>query len=114
MLDGQGGRPADFEALVVALQDRKFASPIAWGPGFSKVDSTNSSVFTPIDPYEQATKNPPKRSKSCRFEFEAPPKELPDRPASIVTVDCPVDRVKLTWVKTRPEPEALWVWEIER
>ena len=115
-LDKEGALPVDFAALEVALKDRNFVSPTQWRPGFSQIQASEPNAFTPTQPYENASgaKPQPSRSKPSRFEFEAPKKGEEKQPSKVLAVDVPNDRSKVVWFKTRPEPEAPWVWDISR
>lgn len=115
-LDKEGVLPVDFAALEVALKDRNFVSPTQWRPGFSQIQASEPNAFTPTQPYENASgaKPLPNRSKPPHFEFEAPKKGEEKQPPSVLAMDVPNDRSKVVWFKTRPEPEAPWVWDISR
>ncbi len=115
-LDRDGALPTDFAALTVALKDRNFVSPSEWRSGFSQIRASDTSAFTPTDPYESSggAKPTSTRSKPSHFEFEIPKKGQESDPPSILAVDIPGERMKVVWIKTRPEPEAPWVWDISR
>ncbi len=115
-LDKEGALPVDFAALEVALKDRNFVSPTQWRPGFSQIQASEPNVFTPTLPYENASgaKPLPNRSKPPRFELEEPKKGEEKQPPSVLAIDVSNDRSKVVWFKTRPEPEAPWVWDISR
>ena len=115
-LDKEGALPVDFAALEVALKDRNFVSPSQWRPGFSRIQAIEPNTFTPTQPYENAAgaKPQPTRSKPPRFEFDTPKKGEEKQPPSVLTVDLLNERSKIIWFKTRPEPEAPWVWDIGR
>ena len=115
-LDKEGALPVDFAALEVALKDRNFVSPTQWRPGFSQIQASEPNTFTPTQPYENASgaKPLPNRSKPPRFEFEEPKKGEEKQPPSVLAIDVSNNRSKVVWFKTRPEPEAPWVWDISR
>ncbi len=115
-LDNEGALPVNFAALEVELKDRDFVSPTQWRPGFSQIRASEPNTFTPIQPYEKAAgvKPTPSRGKIPQFEFDQPKKGEEKQPPSVLTVDLPNDRSKIVWFKTRPEPEAPWVWDISR
>ena len=115
-LDKEGALPVDFAALEVALKDRNFVSPTQWRPGFSQIQASEPNAFTPTFPYEKivGSKPPPNRSKAPHFEFDAQKKGEEKQPPSVLAIDVSNNRSKVVWFKTRPEPEAPWVWDISR
>ncbi len=112
MIESAGSCPADFAALETELKDRKFAWPLAWRPGFSQVSAVDSCTFTPSEPYKTPAKPKARSPRDPAFAFGVNPKAAPTTPPTIVVSNEHGKALTLTWLKTRAEPEAPWVWSI--
>ncbi len=122
LLESEGATPSDFEALSVALTDRDFTAPKSWRPGFSQLRAECASVFTPSDACavsDDAVAVPSKRQstakpsgRSARFALAPPHAE--GSPPTVIVQESQSLRLKLTWFKTRAQPEAPWVWNVDR
>lgn len=116
-LEAEGETPSDLAGLERDLKDRAFVTPRGWRPGFSVVHSSWQGVFTPGESsMERADlkERPSARSaRAAAFVLNPPRVTGDDRhsPPEITTSGGKV-RLRLSWQKTRSDPEAPWVWLI--
>ena len=107
-LHADGQVPETFDALAAALADRGFAWPAASRPGWSCVKASDPASFSvpggtwPLPPPEARIARGP------RFLLERTSAGHP----CIATEGLEDGDLRVTWMATRPEPEAPLVWRI--
>ena len=118
-LDGEGVVAASFAQLARDLGDRSFAGPSPWRPGFSVVEARCASVFTPTLPCdtESESNRKGKSGGAATASFTLVPGVKASQGASgtppEITTTGVRQRLRLSWHRTRADPEAPWVWSIE-
>lgn len=115
-LDGEGATPSDLARLELELKERDIVSPAQWRPGFSQVRSQAQGAGDPTGSTgaSGSAAKPKPRAKGAHFELGAVQAGVGKAPPEILVVGDHKIRLKLIWLKTRPEPEAPWVWDIGR
>lgn len=116
-LDAEGATPASAADLGRDLSDRKHVFPSAWAPGFSRVTAADEGVFTPAlglsdDAPRRRGSSPVVRKGAFTLVAPQGTARVAAAPIPEVHVEGAKPRLKVSWHRTRNEPEAPWVWSI--